>query len=103
MTDKYYKSSDQVLAVSHNYDPTGWGNTRYNTYIFDFEFRTMSVDAHSSQGTNTSTVMPFSQVDAEVLERMHAKLVELGGKPDPLPGTTVPKLSARPAAKGLNP
>ena len=47
---------------------------------FHFVTRTMSV--HSSHGL---AVVPFSQLDREVLEFMHAKLVEMGGRPPALP------------------
>lgn len=110
MSDRYYKTSDQILTVDHSFNPhVDWGNERTMVYIFDFEFRTMTVvhnyNDYNHTGENSS-VHPFPAVDPVLLERMHAKLVEMGGKPDPASGPreTKPAIAApRNAQKGLNP
>lgn len=59
----------------------GRGANQY--FNFHFLTRTMTVTTGHSEGG--VTVTPFSQIDREVLEFMHAKLVELGGHPPSLP------------------
>jgi hypothetical protein len=88
--DRFYKSSDEVLTVDRMLKPKySFESPRVMTYIFDFEFRTMSViTGYGSAGENIS-VHPFPTVDPALLERMREKLVELGGNPPaagPLPG-----------------
>ncbi len=51
--------------------------------FFHFHTRTMHVSSGSAEGG--MTVIPFSQLDPEVLELMRDKLIELGGKPPSLP------------------
>jgi len=107
--DRYYKSSDQILTVERSFKPRGdWSDDRRVVYIFDFEFRTMSVITNYSeysQKDEHSTVVPFSSADPAVLERMHDKLKSMGGKPDPVSGPreTKPALAQPRAQKGLNP
>jgi hypothetical protein len=52
-------------------------------HVYDFLGRTM-VSQSASTGSSAQ-VTPFSQLDRESLEFMHAKLTELGGKPPALP------------------
>lgn len=106
MTDNYYKATDQILTVDHRFRPRGrdWEDMGTFTYTFDFEFRTMTVSRYQAN-TFTSDTHPFSAVDEDVLERMHAKLVELGGKPDPVSGPRdggKRKLAKPAQGKGLN-
>lgn len=101
MTDKYYKGSDQILTVEHTFKPRGyhWESDRTHTYIFDFEFRTMTV-VRSEGNALKSDLMPFPAVDPDVLERMRDKLVELGGNPDPVSG---PRDGGKPSLKSPTP
>lgn len=87
MTDTYYKGSDQILTAEHSFKPRGqnWESLRIYTYIFDFEFRTMTV-LRMEGSTQRSDLHPFPALDQDVLERMREKLVELGGKPAPVSG-----------------
>lgn len=57
------------------------GSTIYNTY--DFLGRTLITQTGNSG--SSPVVTPFSQLDRESLEFMHAKLVKLGGEPPALP------------------
>lgn len=114
MESKYYKSDDQVLTVERGFRAKGfeWETPRVYTYIFDFEFRTMTViQNYRGYGTvagenERAQVIPFPAVDPEVLDRMRDKLVELGGRPGPVSGPPEGK-PAMPAPqnfrKGLNP
>lgn len=53
------------------------------TLAYDFLNRVLVTRHLQSSGIALNTT-PFSQLDSEVLETMHAKLVELGGKPPQL-------------------
>lgn len=106
MTDNYYKASDQILTVDHRFKPRGrdWEDSITFTYIFDFEFRTLTVSRYQAN-TFTNDTHPFSAVDEDVLARMRDKLIEMGGKPDPVSGPREggKKMLAKPAqGKGLN-
>lgn len=110
MEDRYYKTSAQVLTVDRSFKPRGeWANDRLTVYIFDFEFRTMTVVTNFSDYNHQnehSSVHPFPTVDPHLLERMREKLVALDGKPDPVSGPreTKPAIAApRNSQKGLNP
>ncbi|MFN7113738.1 MAG: hypothetical protein ACK4PK_05195 [Alphaproteobacteria bacterium] len=67
--------------------------TIYNTY--DFLGRILITQNGSSQNGSSPVVTPFSQLDRESLEFMHAQLVKLGGTPPALPVLDSEK--ARPA------
>ena len=68
------------------------------SYIFDFEYRTVStIKSGNGQYKEAGQVVPFSQFDEGTLERMHAKLVELGGKPRSLDGQSVSMIKIAPA------
>jgi len=107
--DRYYKSSDQVLTVDRKLYLRGNSSGDYArlfTYVFDFEFKTMSVIADSEYRdlrTEKVTTLPFSQVDEKLLADMHEKLMSLGGTPSPLqpPADLKPQLS--PPAGGIRP
>ena len=77
----FTKDNDVQISVSQPgvYYPA---NYRYN-----FMTRTLlySGGAGSSDIKAGVAVIPFSDLDPEVLEAMHAKLVKLGGKPPSLP------------------
>lgn len=90
MTDNYFKASDQVLTVDRTFRPKfTWESPRIFTYIFDFEFKTMTVVTnYGSSSTEKASVHPFPVVDKDLLERMRGKLVELGGNPAPLDHTS---------------
>lgn len=106
MADNYYKASDQILTVERSFKPRGqsWESTRAFMYIFDFEFKTMVFLTNTGSSHEQQSVHPFPALDAELLERMRDKLIELGGKPSPLTGDHVkPALPAPRQQKGLNP
>lgn len=52
-------------------------------YYYDFVTRTLAV-----RGNETLVVLPFGQLDTTTLEFFHAKLIELGGNPPPLPAAS---------------
>lgn len=81
--DKNYelrKESDQVISCYISMR----AGTIYTTY--DFAARVMYARTGSSDGG--LSVTPFDQLDRESITFFHDKLVELGGKPAPLPWTT---------------
>lgn len=90
MPDKFYKSSDEVLTVDRMLKPKySFETPRTITYIFDFEFRTMTVMTAYGTAQERMSVHPFPTVDPALLDRMREKLVELGGNPPaagPQPG-----------------
>lgn len=61
------KINDSILQVG----------TTYFNYYYDFVQRVVV--------SGSGNIMPFSQMDREVLVMAHDKLVELGGKPPALP------------------
>jgi hypothetical protein len=73
----FEKYSDVTLTARISSPVT----TIFNTY--DFVGRTL-ITQTGSTGSSAS-VTPFSQLDRESLEFMHARLVKLGGKPPALP------------------
>ena len=91
VSDSYFKSSDQVLIVEHDVAFRRWDSPRRYVYAFDFEFRTMTVVTNLGTAKEAADVHPFPEVDAEVLQKMRDKLVELGGSPDPLGPVAHPK------------
>ena len=93
MADKYYKTSDQILLVDRIVS-TPRGYRRFE-YFFDFEFRVMTMSGQEGR----SGVVPFTALDEEMLGDMHAKLVELGGRPRALEDAPE-KPSLRPPARG---
>lgn len=78
--DRYriQKYSDVTLQVQVS---TG-ASTVY--MIYDFVSRVL-ISQSSSTGGGAANVTPFSQLDRESLEFMHAQLVKLDGKPPALP------------------
>ncbi len=90
MDDIYSKSTDQILVVDRTFPLEGYGRGDYDrvmTYIFDFEFKTLAVVSNSEYQDSRSekiSVHPFPSVDSGLLQRMHDKLVSLGGHPLPL-------------------
>lgn len=96
MATTYYKSTDQILTVDQHFTPRpGTGEYgRIHTYIFDFEFRMLSVLENQRFGKTVDeklTLLPFSAIDEELLQKMHGKLLELGGRPDALPSPAAAK------------
>jgi hypothetical protein len=81
------RSCEVTLAVRISTN----ASTICNTY--DFLGRTLITQNGSSR--SSPQVTPFSQLDRESLEFMHAQLVKLGGKPPALPAREDEK--ARPA------
>lgn len=73
----FTKSNDCVLSIHYS----ARGGSHYQSY--DFLSRIMTMRTGSSDGG--CTVVPFSQLDRESLEFMHAKLCKLKGNPPPLP------------------
>lgn len=62
------------------------GNNSEVTHRYDFLNRTMTISAKSSfHGDFAVAGFMFDQLDREVLETMHQKLIDLGGNPPPLP------------------
>lgn len=53
-------------------------------YYFDFMMRTVTMMVQSH---NTDRIFHFSEMDREVLELNRQKLIDLGGKPLPLPNS----------------
>ncbi len=78
--DRYriQKYSDVTLLVQVS---TG-ASTVYMTY--DFVSRVL-ISQSGSTGSSAPNITPFSQLDRESLEYMHAQLVKLEGKPPALP------------------
>jgi len=94
MNDSSFRISDQVLMQSRRqwFNMGGWSLQADYQYLFDFEFRTLTVLYRDSQDRNNAQVMLFSQVERDMLEQAHDRLVELGGKPSPLSGETLSKI-----------
>lgn len=86
------KVNDFVLSVSYGITPTSSLSTYYQ---YDFMARIMTTRTNGSDGG--IVVTPFSQLDAESLEHLRSRLVDLGGKPPPLTATLNKPL------RGLNP
>lgn len=55
------------------------------TYHYNFMTRTMLYSGGTTDHKSGVAVIPFADLDPEVLDAMHAKLVELGGNPPALP------------------
>lgn len=90
------KVNDFVLSISYGITPTSTLNTYYQ---YDFMARIMTTRTNGSDGG--IVVTPFSQLDAESLERLRGRLIDLGGKPPELPGTMDKAGLRKPG--GLNP
>lgn len=88
MSDSYYKSSDQILVVNRDIYIRSW---RSYVYVFDFEFRIMTVVNDYNTQKESSTTHPFPALDQDLLREMRDKLVDLGGKPTPLPEHDAPR------------
>lgn len=58
---------------------------RYSSHYCTYHFLTRTMTMSTGHNEGGITVVPFAQLDREVLEFMHAKLVELGGHPPALP------------------
>ncbi|MDE1151367.1 MAG: hypothetical protein PW788_02425 [Micavibrio sp.] len=106
--DRYYKASDQVLTTERQFNLRGAHDdyARLFTYVFDFEFKTLTVLTNSEYRDlrgEKATTMPFSQVDEDVLAAMHAKLIDLGGNPSPLRAAPDLKPSLLAPAGGIRP
>lgn len=103
--DAYYKSSPQVLSVERSVKlrNSPWEDPRPYVYLFDFEFRTLTVVSRVGSTHEQTNIVPFADLDPEVLEKMRDKLVELGGKPDELSVKLSKAPLHQPRAKGLNP
>lgn len=107
MGDRYYKSTEQIFTLDRSFKlhPIHEDSSRIFTYIFDFEFKTLAILSNAEYrglSTEKTEILPFSAVDEMLLHKMHAKLVSLGGKPDPLPQGPDPKplLPVPPALRG---
>lgn len=103
--ESYYKAAPQVLSVERYLQlrNNSMEDARAYVYLFDFEFRTLTVVSRVGSTHEQTNVVPFSTVDAEVLEKMRDKLVELGGRPDELSAKTHKPGLPHPRVKGLNP
>jgi hypothetical protein len=88
------KENDTILRVT-----SGNPENQYMfsaTHYYDFGLREIVI----AKGHGIS-VTPFSQVDREVLETMHAKLTDLGGHPPPLPPSEIVVVERKPKGLGL--
>lgn len=81
-----------VLGVSYTLNPSTSTSTYYQ---YDFMARILTTRTGGSDGG--IVVTPFSQLDAESLENLRSRLIDLGGKPPPL----LPTLNK--PQRGLNP
>lgn len=90
MADTYYKSSDQILVVNRNIAVCSW-DARPCMFLFDFEFRTLTVINEYNRKNESTSVHPFSALDPDMLQEMHDKLADLGGNPKPLGPVADPK------------
>lgn len=90
MPDSFYKSSDQILVVNRTVNVTSW-STRQYIYMFDFEFRALTVITDYTSSKEASEVLPFPALDPETLRSMRDKLIDLGGNPKPLEPEADPK------------
>ncbi len=95
LADSFKKAQDKLTAENKTpakLDPTLMGMavtiaqyaghvTVYQTY----NFLTRMLICNTTETKGGVTVVPFAQLDREVLEFMHAELVKLGGNPPPLP------------------
>jgi len=90
--DTFKKHDDQVLLMERSMSSYMRGpNLSLNCqYVFDFEFKILT--AVLTDRNKEAQVIPFSQLDPGMLEKMRDKLVELGGKPDPLTGDVLAKI-----------
>ena len=70
------KLNDAVLQIRQPSE----GGTSYMNY--DFNLRMLTARTGSSEGG--ILLIPFSQLDTEVLEALRAKLIDLKGNPPPL-------------------
>ena len=70
------KFDDNVLSLYH----PGRGGGIY----IDFDFLTRTMQTHASGTGANISVIPFSQLDPEVVIELREKLVELGGNPQAL-------------------
>lgn len=89
------KLNDFVLGVQYSLSPSSSTSTYFQ---YDFMARLLTTRTGSSDGG--ISVTPFSQLDAESLENLRNRLIDLGGKPPPLPGA-MEKTGLRKG--GLNP
>ncbi|MBI1215307.1 MAG: hypothetical protein GC185_05740 [Alphaproteobacteria bacterium] len=101
----YRKADDQVLSVKRYLRPNeSYETMRVFVSLYDFEFRTMTaISNYGNSAREQASVIPFSQLDEDVLERMRDKLVELGGKPAPLRGESAADKKKFPAPQSLRP
>ena len=79
--DKYTatKSNDYVLSLYY-YSSAG------SNYM-DFDFLTRVTRSRTGDNGSSIVIIPFSQMDPEVVTEMREKLVSLGGNPPALPDT----------------
>ena len=71
------KLNDNVLNLSY-------GSNAGSTYI-SYDFLTRTMVTRNGHGDAGVVVIPFSQLDREVLAAMREKLIELKGNPPALP------------------
>ncbi len=93
------KVNDYILEVVTK--RADWHEQALDSYYFDFKIRLVLIKKwdkyNSSEPKAAAAVVPFSQMDADVLEKHWEKLKQLGGNPPPLwPAMNKPRLSAAP-------
>jgi hypothetical protein len=72
------RENDYVLCLRYG--------MRAGTVYHVYDFMTRVMMSRTGEGSGGVSVVPFSQLDPEVLATMHQTLVELKGNPPPLPG-----------------
>lgn len=75
----FTKDNDVQLSLTQP------GLYNHATYRYNFMTRTMLYSGGAADHKSGVAVIPFADLDPEVLDAMHAKLVDLGGKPPALP------------------
>ncbi|HYD17894.1 MAG TPA: hypothetical protein VEF76_05405 [Patescibacteria group bacterium] len=87
--------NDNVLFTQFSHH----GNYVQRAY-FDFLTGTVSLLV---AGSNHDRTLTFAEMDLKVLQQHRDILIELGGKPQPLPATLLKSTLSPAAPKGLNP
>ncbi len=90
---KATKENDMILMVRSG---TVSQRTFFATSYYDFGLRHVLTSTRGGV-----SVTPFSEVDRDVLETMHAKLTDLGGHPPPLPASETVVIERKPKGLGL--
>lgn len=85
-SEEFNSVSDQIAFTKES--PVSLGQhirARYCDLMLVYDFAHRLLITATSGKSDHAQVTPFSQLDPEVLEALHAKLVDLGGNPPTLP------------------